>query len=88
MQFIWPRSSEAPTSQPVLVFAVTGNETAHGLDWVNLWSHGGTSVNWAGEVTVIWHGLRIGRYAYTYIACELLVTWRWSAEWTGEITTI
>jgi len=64
MQFIWPESSEAPTSQAALVFAITGNETAHGLDWVNLWSHGGMSVKWAGEFMVTWHGLRIGRYAY------------------------
>jgi len=77
MQFIWPGRSEAPTSQPALVFAITGNETAHGLDWVNLWSHGGISVNWTGEVMVTWHGLRIGRYVCVYIyilhiICSLL----------------
>ena len=64
IQFIWPRSSEAPILQAALVFAITGNETAHGLDWVNLGSHGGMSVNWAGEVMVTWHGLRIGPCTY------------------------
>jgi hypothetical protein len=89
MQFMWPGSSEASTSQATLVFAITGIETAHRLDWVNLWSHGGMSVNWADEVMITWHGLRIGRYAYTiYSACELLVTWHLSVEWTGEIMII
>jgi len=73
VQFIWPRSSEAPTSQAALVFVITGNETAHGLDWVNLWSHGGMSVNWAGEFMITWHGLRTGRYAYiVHVNCWLL----------------
>ena len=35
MQFIWSGSSEAPTSQAALIFAITGNEPAHGLYWVN-----------------------------------------------------
>jgi hypothetical protein len=73
MQFSWPVSSEAPTSQAAVVFAISDNETTYGLDWVNLWSHGGMSVNWAGEFMVPWYGLRIGRYAYILLVnCWLL----------------
>jgi len=68
MQFIWPVSSETPTSQAALLFAITGNEIAHGLDWVNLWSRGGMSVNWAGEVMDCGlDDMHIYIYIYIYI---------------------